>query len=447
MKNPYREVLRTPGAPAFVTAGLLARLPIAMYGLIYVFLVQEATGSYGAAGAVAAAASIASALGAPVLSRLVDRHGQARVAVPALAVHTASVLTVLTTTWTTSSSPFETTHAHVLLIGAAAALAGASFTSWGSLVRARWAWALRDADHTDRTDHAAHTARLHPAFSLESVLDEVTFTLGPPLATVLAVAVSPATALATALAATVVGGTALVVQRSTEPPSARTRAQADQQQEQQVRTTTSAAATRDWRAALRSAVGVMEHAGMRALALAFVGTGVVFGSVEVIAVAFTAERGAPAAAGLVLALYSVGSLLAGLVFGAVTWRGSLPRRFRLGAVGMAVLIAPVAASASIPVLAATLFLSGLAISPTLISGNALVAHLVAPRQLTEGLAWVGTSLGLGVSLGAAVAGRIIDGPGSQPALLLPVAAAALAALVVVACSRALGVVPRGAGPA
>ncbi|TXR56663.1 MFS transporter [Quadrisphaera setariae] len=439
MRNPYREVLRTPGAPAFVTAGLLARLPIAMYGLIYVFLVQEATGSYGAAGAVAAAASIASALGAPVLSRLVDRHGQARVAVPALAVHTASVLTVLTTTWTTSSS--STTHAHVLLIGAAAALAGASFTSWGSLVRARWAWALRDGDH------AAHTARLHPAFSLESVLDEVTFTLGPPLATVLAVAVSPATALATALAATVVGGTALVVQRSTEPPSARTRAQADQQQEQQVRTTTSAAATRDWRAALRSAVGVMEHAGMRALALAFVGTGVVFGSVEVIAVAFTAERGAPAAAGLVLALYSVGSLLAGLVFGAVTWRGSLPRRFRLGAVGMAVLIAPVAASGSIPVLAATLFLSGLAISPTLISGNALVAHLVAPRQLTEGLAWVGTSLGLGVSLGAAVAGRIIDGPGSQPALLLPVAAAALAALVVVACSRALGVVPRGAGPA
>lgn len=439
MRNPYREVLRTPGAPAFVTAGLLARLPIAMYGLIYVFLVQEATGSYGAAGAVAAAASIASALGAPVLSRLVDRHGQARVAVPALAVHTASVLTVLTTTWTTSSS--STTHAHVLLIGAAAALAGASFTSWGSLVRARWAWALRDGDH------AAHTARLHPAFSLESVLDEVTFTLGPPLATVLAVAVSPATALATALAATVVGGTALVVQRSTEPPSARTRAQADQQQEQQVRTTTSAAATRDWRAAIRSAVGVMEHAGMRALALAFVGTGVVFGSVEVIAVAFTAERGAPAAAGLVLALYSVGSLLAGLVFGAVTWRGSLPRRFRLGAVGMAVLIAPVAASGSIPVLAATLFLSGLAISPTLISGNALVAHLVAPRQLTEGLAWVGTSLGLGVSLGAAVAGRIIDGPGSQPALLLPVAAAALAALVVVACSRALGVVPRGAGPA
>ncbi|TNM70170.1 MFS transporter [Streptomyces sp. NP160] len=443
MRNPYREVLRTPGAPAFVTAGLLARLPISMYGLVYVFLVEEATGSYGAAGAVAAAASVASALGAPVLSRLVDRLGQARVAVPALAVHTAGILGVLAAAHT---------GAHALVIGLAAALAGATFTSWGSLVRARWAWALRDP---------ADAPRLHPAFSLESVLDEVTFTVGPPLATVLAVAVSPSAALATALAATVAGGTALVVQRGTEPPSERSRAvergtatplptTPTPTTTTTTTTTTSAAGSGGVRAAARravaGAVGVMEHAGMRALATAFVATGVVFGSVEVIAVAFTAERGAPAAAGVVLALYSVGSLLAGLVFGAVTWRGSLPRRFRLGAVGMAVLIAPVATSGTIPALAATLFLSGIAISPTLISGNALVAQLVAPRQLTEGLAWVGTSLGLGVSLGAAVAGRIIDGPGPQPALLLPVAAAVAAAVVVVACSRVLGVRPRGAQP-
>ncbi|MGQ7296807.1 MFS transporter [Quadrisphaera sp. KR29] len=431
MRNPYREVLRTPGAPAFVAAGLLARLPISMYGLIYVFLVEQATGSYGAAGAVAAASAVAAALGAPVLSRLVDRHGQARVALPALAVHSAAIAAVLAI----GAQP-STTTTHAVLIGAAAALAGASFTSWGSLVRARWAWALR-----------TQPARLHPAFSLESVLDEVTFTVGPPLATVLAVAVSPSVALATALAATVLGGTALVLQRSTQPPVAGASSADPVAPAVAASTTTAGAGPRlssGWRTRVRGAAGVMEHAGLRALVAAFVATGVVFGSVEVIAVAFTAERGAPAAAGVVLALYSVGSLLAGLVFGAVTWRGSLPRRFRLGAVGMAVLIAPVALSGSIPVLAATLFLSGLAISPTLISGNALVAELVPARQLTEGLAWIGTSLGLGVSVGAAVAGRIIDGPGAQAALLLPVAAAALAALVVVACSRALGVRARSA---
>ncbi|PWJ53204.1 Major Facilitator Superfamily protein [Quadrisphaera granulorum] len=421
MRNPYREVLRTPGAPAFVAAGLLARLPISMYGLIYVFLIEDATGSYGAAGAVAACASIASALGAPVLSRLVDRHGQARVAIPALTVHTAGILIVLAAT--ALSAP-------VLVIGLAAALAGASFTSWGSLVRARWAWALRD-----------DSGRLHPAFSLESVLDEVTFTVGPPLATVLAVTVSPSVALGTALAATVLGGTALVVQRSTQPPVTKKAAPTAATEATAAGAARTLSATRGM---ISSMVGVMEYGGIRALALAFVATGVVFGSVEVIAVAFTAERGAPAAAGVVLALYSIGSLLAGLVFGAITWRGSLPRRFRLGAVGMAVLIAPVATSGSIPVLAATLFLSGLAISPTLISGNALVAELVPARQLTEGLAWIGTSLGLGVSLGAAFAGRFIDSAGSQTALLLPVVAAAVAALVVVAFSRALGVVPRSA---
>ncbi len=107
---------------------------------------------------------------------------------------------------------------------------------------------------------------------------------------------------------------------------------------------------------------------------------------------------------------------------------------------MAVLVAPVALATSVPLLAATLFLSGLAISPTLISGNALVQELVEPRQLTEGLAWVGTALGIGVSLGAALAGPVIDASGARAALLLPVVAGAVAALVVVACSRPLAVV-------
>jgi len=183
---------------------------------------------------------------------------------------------------------------------------------------------------------------------------------------------------------------------------------------------------------------VLEHAGVRVLVATFVFTGVVFGAVDVTAIAFTEEQGQPAAAGLVLALYAVGSLLAGLVFGAVTWRGSLPRRFVVGAVAMAALIAPVALATSTPLLAGALFLAGLAISPTLISGNALVAHLVPPRQLTEGLAWVGTALGIGVAVGAAAAGRVVDGAGPQAALLVPVVAAAAGALVVLVCSRSLG---------
>ncbi len=413
MRNPYAAVLRTPGAPGFVTAGLLARLPLSMYGIGLVLLVESTTGSYGAGGGVVAAFAISSAVGGPVLSRLVDRHGQRRVALPALAVHVAATAGVLLAAASSSGPGSADTPTTLVLIGAAAALAGASFVGWGSLVRARWAWALRDP---------AASPPLHPAFSLESVLDEVVFTVGPPLVTLLAVGVSPTLALAAALAATVVGGFALLAQRGTEPP---------------VRTGLDGPpVARGW---VRSALGVLEHAGVRVLVATFVFTGVVFGAVDVTAIAFTEERGQPAAAGLVLALYAVGSLVAGVVFGAVTWRGSLPRRFVVGAVAMAVLIAPVALATSTPLLAAALFLAGLAISPTLISGNALVAQLVPPRQLTEGLAWVGTALGIGVAVGAAVAGRVVDGAGPQAALLVPVVAAVAGAVVVLACSRVLGV--------
>ncbi|MBF5082865.1 MFS transporter [Quadrisphaera sp. INWT6] len=319
--TPYRGALATPGAPAFAAAGLLARLPLSMNGLALVLLAQGLTRDWAAAGAVAATYALAQALVSPLLSRLVDRHGQARVALPALAVHAAALLAVLL---------IAATGAHLLLLGLAAALAGAAFVSWGSLVRARWAHALRGPDG------ARH---LHPAFSLESVLDEVVFTVGPPVATLLAVAVSPSVALGAALASTVAGGVALLAQRRTEPPPHRADPAAEAAEGAEV---SGGGAPAGLRARVGRAVGALRVPGLRALALTFVATGAVFGSVEVIAVAFTAERGVPGAAGVVLALYSVGSLVAGVAFGAVTWRGSLPRRFRLGAVGMAVLIAPVA---------------------------------------------------------------------------------------------------------
>ena len=59
-------------------------------------------------------------------------------------------------------------------------------------------------------------------------------------------------------------------------------------------------------------------------------------------------------------------------------------------------------------LAAVMFVTGFAIAPTLINGNGLVQNLVASNQLTEGLAWVGTSLGVGVSIGASLAGTRIE---------------------------------------
>ena len=79
MLKTYRSLLSIPHARAFVLAGFVARLSISMRALGAVLMVSELTGSYGLAGAVAAAALLGEAVAAPRLGRLVDRYGQRRV--------------------------------------------------------------------------------------------------------------------------------------------------------------------------------------------------------------------------------------------------------------------------------------------------------------------------------------------------------------------------------
>jgi MFS family permease len=165
--------------------------------------------------------------------------------------------------------------------------------------------------------------------------------------------------------------------------------------------------------------------------------GAVFGSVEVVTVAFADERGAASLTGAVLAAYAVGSLVAGLVYGAVQWRSSAPRRFLAGMALLGVGMLPVAVVGTVPLLAAALFVAGMAISPTIIAGTALVREIVDPARLTEGLTWLSTALGIGVSGGAALAGQVIDADGARTALLLPVACGVGAALLALASGRRL----------
>ena len=80
--NPYLEIFRYPGALGFSAAGLLARMPMAMFGLGTVLLIAAITGRYGLAGTVAAAGSIGYAVCAPQAARLADRFGQHRVLRP-----------------------------------------------------------------------------------------------------------------------------------------------------------------------------------------------------------------------------------------------------------------------------------------------------------------------------------------------------------------------------
>lgn len=392
MFRTYREVLSISGAPAFAAAGALARLPMSMLGIGLVLLVEAATGSYGTAGAVAGVFGLTTAIVSPLVSRAVDRFGQARVTLPTLAVHVVALAALLLAVH--EGAPVWTFFVCV-------AVAGAGIGSLGSLVRARWSFAL--------AGHEREATLLHTAYSLESVIDEVVFISGPLLITVLATRLSPTWGLTVAILAVAVGGTLLMLQRRTEPPPSGVRP--------------------------APGGGVLRAPGMVVLCVAMVCVGMIFGSMEVLAVAFAEERGHLDRAGWVLAVFAFGSLIAGLAYGSVQWRSGAGRRFRLGVVLLAAGVVPTLFVGTLPALAAVVFVAGFAISPMLISGNALVQELVAPARLTEGLTWTVSGIVIGVSTGAAVSGWAVDLAGARRGFAVPVAAGLLAAIVVLLCSR------------
>jgi predicted MFS family arabinose efflux permease len=390
--RPYRELLATPGGKAFSGAAFVARMPIAMVGLGIVLLVVAEYGSYGLAGAVSATFALVNAASAPVIARLVDRHGQRTVLAPAVVLHSAGL--ALFITLASVDAPTWSLYASA----AGAALFGPSI---GSLVRARWGHVL------------GRDPRLHTAYAYESVLDELIFVLGPLLVTVLATRVRPQAGLLTALALLVVGSAALLAHRASEPPAGHGHEEGHP-------------------SALRSP-------GLPTLMVTMAVIGGVFGAVEISAVAFADEEGRRALAGPLLACYAGGSMIAGLLFGAVRWAVSARRRLLLGAGAMTLTVTTLPWVDSTAVLAGCLFLAGLGIAPTLISGFSLVEQMVPAGTVTEGLTWATTGLIVGFSAATWLSGQLVDSEGVGPAFAVATASGACALAV---CGLAYQRLPR-----
>jgi MFS family permease len=394
--SPYARIFAAvPGSLAFSFAGWLARLPMPILGLGAVLLVEGETGSYGLAGAVAGTLALAGSLVSPQWARAMDRRGQGvvlRVAftgylVFGIAFVAAVVLDAPQWTW-------------FLLAG----LTGACGPNIGSIVRARWADAL-DAD-------ARQTA-----FAFESVVDEVVFVVGPPLVTFLATLINPPVGFLTGVAIGFAGAMWLAGLRETEPP------------------------VHPLDADGRRRAAVVLHPTVLTVAIIYLAVGAVFGAMDVVVVAFAEAEGAPALAGVALAAYAGGSLVAGLVYGVVRLPGTLAARFVGCAVFFAVAAQLLLAVGSLPVLIVVGFVAGLAIAPVLVSGMSLVESRMPRSALTEALTWVVTGLTLGVTAGSALAGAAVDAWGAETAFAVPAVSAALAGVLALAGAALLRATP------
>jgi MFS family permease len=379
--GPYRGLFDGPGIKGFVLAGFFGRMPMSMLGIGVVLLISALTGSYATAGAVAATMNVSFAIAAPLSGRLVDRFGQSRVIPPFTVVNALAMAAIMICG--ALGLPDWTLYLSGLLIGATS-------MSVGSMVRARWS--------------AIHggSQKLHTAFAFESVVDEVIFVTGPALVTVLATGMNPYTGLIAALVFTVGGCLALAAQRRTQPPV------------QPARST--------------SGTPILIP-GIALLSCVYLAMGAVFGSVDLITVAFADEHGVKGAAGFLLAAFAGGSMVSGLWFGSRHWRIPLRTRFVRALCLFALGLSPIAFIGDARVMAGALFLAGFAISPTLITGFSLTERLVPPSLLTEGMAWISTSVGFGVAIGAWAGGRLTEMYGASNAYAFSLGAAALAVAV------------------
>lgn len=320
MINAYREIFRVPGTKGFASAAFVARLPIAMAPIGIVAMLSQTHGEYWLAGAAASIFTLANAFAAPQISRLVDRFGQSRLLPPtagASVVAFGLLMLAAHLDW-----PSWTLFASALL--------AATMPSIPAMVRARWTEIFRDRPE------------LNTAFAFESAADELVYIAGASLSVGLSVALFPEAGLLVSTFFLAFGTTVFVLQRSTEPK------------------------VRAFGTAAHRPAIAFRPVQLVTAALVFVGA--IFATAEVTTVALTAELGQPGAASLVIGVYALGSFIVGLVIGALNLRLPLNRQL-LTALGVVLLTTlPLLLVSSVPTLAAAIFLSGVAISPTVHNG-------------------------------------------------------------------------------
>lgn len=385
----YTTLLAKPELKGAIGASVIGRVPIGMAGLAIMLAVQEASGSFAKAGMITAFYVGGLAFFAPLQGRIIDRSGP-RGTLSACAIAYPASLCILV-----ASLRFD---APLPLALAIAFIAGACYPPITVCMRAFLKQRLGD------------DPLLSAAYSLESLLIETIFIVGPMLVAMF-VAISSAQAAVLFAAACSLVGTLLFLASS---------------------------ALKLWRIEARtpsSLFGPLAKRGFPALLVTVVCYASAFGLVEIGITGYAAELGKPALAGIFLALMSVGSAMGAIVYGSRTWRAPLSLQFAAMLFVMGAGIAVLAGIHDTWLFALLSVFAGIVMAPALIIQSMLVARISSPQHSTEAFTWSSTGLLAGVSTGIAVGGWVLETSPSPTVFLAAGTAAMLAAAIAIALLR------------
>lgn len=382
MVTKYRSVLSAPGATRLFVSALFGRLPQGMSSLLILLLVRGATHSYAAAGVAVGAYACAGAACAPVVGRLVDRLGRGRVLVP-ISIAQAVAYVMLAVAGSAGAG--------AVVLVSLSALAGALLPPIAPTVRAL----LRDV--------FAEPSVRETAYALDSILQELVWIAGPLVVAVMVSVIAPRGGVVV-LGLVCMAGTGVLVRS----PLVRASGSAEVEH------------------ARGSALASPE---LRATLVPVALTGMGLGSIDVGLPSLALHAGSRPASGVLLALWSLGSMAGGLWYGSRRWRSPLATRYRL-LLGITVIcVAPLIAARSIAVGVVCSFVAGLTVAPVFSCQYALVGRAVTPGRETEAFTWVSAALIGGLSAGSALSGAAIGSFGVSAPFVIACTATILAATV------------------
>lgn len=352
----YGRVLTNPRTQLLLILGFLVRVP--MFGVsvvLTVHVVETLHRSWSEAGLVAAVATLAIAISGPWRGKLLDRLGLRRVVLPSIIV--------VACCW--SVAPFVGYVPLLVLAAIAGLFAVPAFT----IVRQGIIAATSDDDR--RT-----------ALAVDGIVVEFAFMIGPVLAIALATAFGTAGVIFGLEMATAAAALMLWL---ANPPI---RSALDEEDE------TDAVLPRSQWLTPRFLVVCL---------VAFAAVLVLSGS-DVSFVAAAKHFGEPAHLGIVLSIWGLGSVLGGLIYGALA---KAPPLFLL-LVLLAATTVPIGLASGMTALAVWGFVAGLFCAPTMTASVDAVARVVPERVRGEAMGWHGSFLTMGGALGGPIAGMFID---------------------------------------
>lgn len=348
MAAGYLDILRARHAARLLTGTLVGRLPNGTAHIAIVLFTRAEGGSYTLAGALAAAYGLATAVGQPLLGRAVDLYGQPRVQLP------AAVLSALGMSLLALAGLGSLPLAYLAVI-----VAGVATPPLEGGLRALWPSVLKGE------------GQVHRAYAMDAVAQEIMFTVGPLMVTLLVSLWSPAAALLVINAIGVLGALSVVL---SEP-------------------------SRTWRSAPREAhwLGALRSPGLLALLGAFFFVGLALGSITVAGVAYADDHGREAVYGWLMAALGLGALIGGLAYGARQWAGAPEKRLRVIVGLLALGYLPLTLTPSVPLMTAFAALAGVFLAPA-IACSFIVVDRHAPRgTVTEAFSWLVTTFGVGAA--------------------------------------------------